>query len=251
MANVLQVGSQEFTAAEVMPLLVNYGLLPQFLREVVIDQAIAAVSCDADEVVLAQEQFAARYRLTTPEAVQSWAASQGMTIEQVTSPSIRALRLAKFKQATWGNRVGSYFLKIKPDLDQVVYSVLRTQNRGLAQELYFRIQAGEQSFAELARTYSQGPEAHTNGLLGPVELKLCHPVLKPLLMTCQPGQLRPPTRLEEWFVILRLEQRIPAQLNDALRQRLLDDLFETWLREQIIQLQPRLVPDSLSIPVSA
>jgi hypothetical protein len=52
-------------------------------------------------------------------------------------------------------------------------------------------------------------------------------------------------------VILRLEQRIPAQLNDALRQRLLDELFEIWLREQMIQLQPHLVPDSLSIPIPA
>jgi parvulin-like peptidyl-prolyl isomerase len=251
MTNVLQVGSQVITAAEVIPLLVNYRLLPQFLREIVIDQAIAAVSCDADEVVLAQEQFAAKYRLTTPEAVQSWAASQGMTIEQVTNLSIRALRLAKFKQATWGNTIVSYFLKIKPGLDKVVYSVIRTQDRGLAQELYFRIQAGEQSFAELARTYSQGPEAHTNGLFGPMELHRSHPTLRPLLMTCQPGQLRLPIRLEEWFVILRLEQRIPAQLNDALRQRLLDELFEIWLREQMIQLQPHLVPDSLSIPIPA
>jgi len=50
--------------------------------------------------------------------------------------------------------------------------VIRTKDPGVAQELYFRIQAGEQSFAEVAREYSQGPEAYTCGLLGPVELSM-------------------------------------------------------------------------------
>jgi hypothetical protein len=80
-------------------------------------------------------------------------------------------------------------------LDKVVYSVIRTKDMGVAQELYFRIQEGEQSFSELAREYSQGPEALTGGLTGPVELILPPRPLAGMLSVSQPDQLWPPPSL--------------------------------------------------------
>lgn len=107
---------------------------------------------------------------------------------------------------------------------------------GLAQELYFRIQEGEQSFAELAREYSQGSEARTGGLLGPMTLSTPHPLIARILFASQPGQLSSPIRIEEWFVIVRLEKLIPAQLDASMRRRLLNELFESWLWKQLNQL---------------
>ena len=46
----------------------------------------------------------------------------------------------------------------------MVYSLIRSKDPGVAQELYFRIQEGENTFSELARQYSQGSEAQTGGL---------------------------------------------------------------------------------------
>jgi parvulin-like peptidyl-prolyl isomerase len=107
---------------------------------------------------------------------------------------------------------------------------------GIAQELYFRILEGEQTFGELAREYSQGPEAQTDGLIGPVELSVPHPTLAQMLTLSQPGQLCPPTRVGEWLVIVRLEKFIPAQMDDAMRRRLFNECFNTWLQEQLQQL---------------
>jgi len=107
---------------------------------------------------------------------------------------------------------------------------------GIAQELYFRIQAKENSFADLAREYSLGPEAQTGGLVGPVELNALHPVMVQMLSSSQPGQILPPTRIAEWFVILRLEKFIPAQLDESMKARLLNELFEAWLQEQQKQI---------------
>jgi parvulin-like peptidyl-prolyl isomerase len=114
-----------------------------------------------------------------------------------------------------------------------VYSLIRTNDIGIAQEIYFRLQAEEQSFGELAREYSQGSEAQTNGLVGPVELQSIHPVLAKLLSTSQPQQLLPPTQLENWIVILRLEKLLLVQLDNALRHRLLNELFNNWLQAQM------------------
>ncbi|MEQ9358976.1 peptidylprolyl isomerase [Coleofasciculus chthonoplastes] len=235
MTAILKVGDQTITAEEVIPLLAKYQLLPQLLREIIIDQAIATLDCTDEEKNAASEQFYTKNQLTSQEERQAWRDRQDLSLEQVEELAVRGLKLEKFKQATWGHKIESYFLKRKGRLDRVIYSLIRTKEAAIAQELYFRIQEGEQSFNELARDYSQGPEAQTGGLVGPVELSTPHPTLAQMLTVSQPGQLLPPTRLGDWFIVIRLEKFLPVQLDDPMRQRLLDEMFTTWLKEQLRQ----------------
>jgi parvulin-like peptidyl-prolyl isomerase len=118
----------------------------------------------------------------------------------------------------------------------VVYSLLRVQDAGMAQELYFRLADDHATFDQLARQYSQGPEAQTGGLIGPVDLGTPHRALARMLSVSQPGQLWPPTLVNDWFIIVRLEKFLPAQLDNSMRQHLLNELFNTWLQEQLQQV---------------
>ncbi|HEY9861030.1 MAG TPA: peptidylprolyl isomerase [Candidatus Obscuribacterales bacterium] len=237
MTVILQVGDRAITVAEIIPLLSRYQLLPQLLREVLLDQVITPHTCTPEEVTEACQQFYAQNQLTSEEAQQAWLSQQQLTPEEFGARIERGLRIEKFKQATWGIKLESYFLQRKGQMDKVIYSLVRTQDVGIAQELYFRIQEGEQSFADLAREYSQGPESQTGGLIGPVELSTPHPQLARVLSMSQPGQLWPPTQLGEWVVIVRLEKFIPAQLDEPMRQRLLNELFNNWLQEQLHQIK--------------
>lgn len=240
MTQILQIGNRTITSAEIIPLLAGYQMLPQLLREIIIDQAIAPIACTPEEKASAFEQFYKKNQLTTEAERRATLERYSITPEQLEAWVTRELRILKFKQATWGHRLKFHFLHYKSKLDKVIYSLIRTQDPDVAQELYFRIQAGEQSFAELAREYSQGPEAQKGGVLGPVELRIPHPALAKMLSISQPGQMWPPTRLGEWFVIVRLEKFIPAQLDDSMCQQLLQELFEAWLSEQMNQERGRV-----------
>lgn len=233
MAVVLKVGSRSVTADEVLPLMAGFQMLPKFLQELIIDEAIAGVVCTDEEKANACEQFYAQNQIVEDAARQSWLQRFGMTQAQLEALAVRGVRIDKFKQERWGIKLESYFLERKGTLDKVIYSLIRTKDVGIAQEVYFRINDGEQSFAELAREYSQGPEAQTDGLIGPVELNVPHPALANLLSRSQPGELSPPTRVGEWMVIVRLERFIPCQMDESMRQRLLDEQFKTWLQEQM------------------
>ncbi|MGM3305460.1 peptidylprolyl isomerase [Anabaena sp. WFMT] len=210
------------TAPEVLQLLAKYQLIPSLLREVIIDQAIAQIECTPQEEQLACEQLAQQYQ-----------GRQELSSEQLNSTAIRQLKLEKFKEASWGQDLESYFFQRKPQLDKVIYSLITTADIGIAQEIYFRIQEGEQSFAQLAREYAQGPEAQTDGLVGPVELQSLHQSLVKILSTSQPRQISPPTQIGEWIVIVRLEKLLPAQMDRPLRQRLLNERFQGWLQTQL------------------
>ena len=235
MSVVLEVDNQVYTAEDLVPLLIQYQMLPKLAQEILTDRLIAEIKCSEEENTRIFEQFCQQNQLTSEEKVQQWLDKQGLNREQLQNLITKKLRIDKYKQATWGDQVDAHFIKRKSQLDRVVYSLIRVEKPEVAQELYFRIKDNENTFSALAMEYSQGTEAQTGGLIGPVEINAPHPKIAQILATCQPGQLVPPTRVGEWIVIIRLENYLSAKLDNPMRQRMLDELFGRWLNEAIQQ----------------
>jgi glycosyltransferase involved in cell wall biosynthesis/parvulin-like peptidyl-prolyl isomerase len=246
---LLKVHNQMLTTQEIIPLLSRYQLLPKLQQELIIDEAMsktgfayASFTCSSEEQAKCYQEFCEQNQLSSEVERQAWLQQQNITETQFLELATRNLRIEKFKKTTWGSKLETHFRQLKPQLDQVVYSLIRIRDGAAAQELYFRLLEGEQSFAELARQYSQGAEAQTGGLIGPVSLSTPHPQLGRILALGQPGQLSPPTNIGDWWLIVRLEKFLPAQLDEPMRQRLLNQLFSTWLKEQLQQTsQPQPV----------
>jgi parvulin-like peptidyl-prolyl isomerase len=232
MAPVLQIGETRLDASVLLEKLNQYQLMPRLVQEIVIDAALEAIECDLQE---ACQAFFSQRQLFSEEQRQAWLQQQKMTPEQFKMTALREAKLARFKADTWNHQVESYFLQRKGQLDRVLYSLIRTKDASLAQELYFRLNDDGADFSELAREYSEGQEAQTGGLIGPVELNVPHPTLARILSISQPGQIWTPTPIGEWFVIARLEKFLPAQLDEAMRQRLIEELFKTWLQQTLQQ----------------
>jgi parvulin-like peptidyl-prolyl isomerase len=249
--DLVQLHQRTIEVDRLISLLGTYQLLPQLYQALLIDQAIEPIECGLEETQQARQQFYEAQGITGESERQAWILQRGLTEAQLEFQATRSLRIEKFKQATWGNKLEAYFLTCKPQLDQVIYSMIRTSSLSTAQELYFRIKAGEQSFADVAREYSQGVEAQTGGLIGPMPISQPHPALAARLRSTQPGQLLPPTRFGEWIVILRLEKLIPARLDDAMRQKLLDKLFQDWLQQSVNTLMTSPAHSSIVTSVTS
>lgn len=228
-----QLGGQHLSLPQLICQLRRYNLLPALAKELIIDQAIGAVPLTEAEQSQAMEAFLQAENITEADQRRQFLHQRGLADHELSDLACRDLKLQKFKADTWGHKLESYFLQRKAQLDQVRYSLIRTQDPGLAQELYFRIQDDGQPFADLAREFSAGPEAQVGGLIGPVELSVPHPHLARLLSISQPGQLWPPNRIGDWFVVVRLEEFIAARLDPPTRQRLLDELCQSWLTTQV------------------
>jgi parvulin-like peptidyl-prolyl isomerase len=235
MTAVIQTGEEIITASELIPLLTNYQMLSRVVAEYIIDEAIKPIKCTPEEITTACQQFALANQLTTETERLTWLNRHQLNLEQFIAIATRNLKIAKFKQAFWGDQVKHYFFKNKQQFDRVIYSIIRVQDLDLAQEIYFRIQAKEQSFAELARQYSQGAEALLGGLVGVVELKTLPQPLKEALSTNQTEGNTLPLRMGKWMTIVRLEKYIHAQLDEQTQQRILNELFNNWLQQQLQQ----------------
>jgi parvulin-like peptidyl-prolyl isomerase len=248
MVAILQIGDAQLNPADLIAKLDHYQLLPKLVQEVVIDQALETLDISPQD---AYQTFCQQRQLLTPEQQQAWMQQQQLSAEQMQRLALREIKLARFKEETWGTQVESYFLQQKARLDRVLYSLIRTKDASLAQELYFRLNDDGEFFSELAKAYSEGQEAQTGGLIGPVELTVPHPMLARLLSIGQPGQIWSPTPIGEWYVIARLEKFLPAQMDEPMRQRLLDDMFKAWLQQQLQKAEVKLVDAPAELPANA
>ena len=224
------------SGAEVMALLKQYALLPQLQRELIIDRSLADVVCSQEEVFSAYKAFYHKYQINSDEDRTQWLERNHFTLDQFEYLVLRTIKLDRFKQNNFNNRVDSYFLQRKAQLDRATYSLLRVKDPHLAQELFFRIQDGEANFTDLVKQYSGGQEAEIGGLVGPHDMTVPHPDLARKIRSLKAGQLAPPVQIADWFVIVRLEKYLPAQLDKDMRGRLIGELYEQWLQGQLNQL---------------
>lgn len=215
-----------------LPRLLAYDMLPQLLREQIIDRAIEPITCSADETTEAVQRFFEQQGIYQDSAYAIWLKRYSMAPTQLEFAATRPLRIEKFKTQMWQHHINSYFLQRKDRLDRIIYSCVRVKDGSLANELYYRLREGEQVFSELARDYSEGPEALTGGVIGPTELGCLPQPLAQILRASQARQLRGPIPFATCFLILRVEKMIPAQLDESMRNQLIGELFEAWLQQQ-------------------
>ena len=216
--------------------LARWGLLHQVQREECIDHLLDEVDQpDANQLKTLQEQWLQAHELPNQQALQGWLNQQGLNQENWTELITRPWRWQQWCHGHFKDQLTTYYLKRKPLLDRVSYSLLRVKDKALATELYLRIKEGEATFEQVASEYSAGPERNSGGQLGPVPMQQPHPVLARLLQVSSPGQLWSPKQLENWWIVVRLNQLHTTELDSNTAQQLALELGEQHL-EQILEL---------------
>ncbi len=210
----------------------KYNLLPQLQREIMIDDAISSIGCTPQELETAYQKVIATMEATNDQQLSKDFPQSYNAKKQIHASVTRKLKIEKFKQVTWGEEVSSYFISRKKNLDKIVYSKIAHEDEAVATEIFFRIMEKEKSFTQLALEYPQTPEADVNRIYDPIKVCSTDSKIAPLLLKIQPGEVLPPINCNNLFVVMRFEKIIPAVLDEEMRCRLLDELFENWLQER-------------------
>ena len=247
MSSTIQVGKRIFTTDAICERLSKSELLPQLLREMIIDEILADWEIELDgKIPYNREEFAEGC-----DKLGKLAGYQGLNQLQLYKIVDRHLRLRKFKHARWNSQVHSYYLKHKSRFDRVEFSLMGVTDLGLAEELFFRVQSGEQSFNDLAFKYSECEAARDGGRIRSNNIDQSHPGIAAHLVNLRAGELSPILLLNKLYIFVRLEGYIFTELNDSLNDILIDELFETWVQEQIsIRLGLFELVDSVDTPVA-
>jgi parvulin-like peptidyl-prolyl isomerase len=213
-------------------LLKRHGLLEPLVRAEIVDQAVATTAVSAEEEAGAIKQLRQQQGLNEEGAFAAFLTKQALSQEELAWKLTLPLRIQRHSQEHFGHKAEAHFLDRKNQLDRVVYSLLRVRDGFLARELYLRISEGEANFADLAAEFSLGKEKDTKGIVGPVPLTQAHPILAEVLRTSQSGELHQPIRIDEWFLVVRLESFTPASLDPATEGQMARELFEQSLKSE-------------------
>ncbi len=219
------------------------GFLGDILRQYVLDQEIAnREDLEVNSAVIEQAviDFRLQQQLTDPKVFQEWLNRNGSDYSTFHSQINSNFKVEKLKSVIADAKLQEYFIERKVFLDRVVLSRIIVENQELADELKIQIQEGT-SFEELAQEHSIADDRISNGMMGPVSRGTMPDLIRSAIDSAEPGDLVGPIEVEQRWALFRVEQVIPATLdNQQLRQTLQTELFERWLAEKIQKMTVKL-----------
>ncbi|WP_416676272.1 peptidylprolyl isomerase [Egbenema bharatensis] len=184
--------------------------------------------------------FRLQNQLTESDQFQEWLANNNLTYDAFHNQVSVNFKLKALKDSITAAKLQEHFIERKIFLDRVVLSRIITTNKELADELHSQIQDGA-SFEQLAREYSITDDKVMNGMVGPVSRGSMPDILRSAVDLAKVGDVVGPLGLEDRWGLFRIEEVLPATLDDPqLKQSLEDELFEQWLNEKMQQVPIKL-----------
>lgn len=231
-------------------LLLQRGILRHTAKDLLLQRLRDSVCFTPEEQAIVLSNLWYGVPGDPPASLQGdWIASLPELIQGPLRDRWNQIRLQKWMENNYVDRVEPYFLERRADLEQVVYGMIRLRNQGIAEELYLRLLDDAANFGSLARSYSLGEERYTRGLVGPMLISQPHATIRAVLDKLTVGEVHPPFRVDTWVLLVQMEHRRPASLNDATRLQLFDELLtqdlEATLDASLQSIYPGLLVPAL------
>ena len=236
----MEIASLEVLTIDCIKLLEKNNLLYKLIAQEVQEEKLLGVEINEEEKINLKNIFLAQNGLKTEEDLQNFLNKTQINEELFYSKICKPLKVKKYSLNHYIHMVEGRFIKKKDDLDSITYSLLRVSNYNLSQELFYRIQDGDSDFGKLSSEFSEGLEKNSKGIIGPVSISQTHPILRKLLISSKVGELNQPIKVNDFWVISRLESFNKAKLNDEMKLFLAQQIFEENIQEISVKLHGNL-----------
>jgi len=212
---------------------IKWGIEGLIKREIVIDRLIHdEKESDSPEDELIQSYLKSNC-INTQEELSRWMLKLNLDKSSLLVRAQRHAKWIKICEKKYKNQAATIFLKNKAKLDKVSYSMIWIEDEALANEVFVRIKEGECSIDDAILLSSNPPQGLAIGRVGPLKLLELPDALAELLRISQPKQVWPPIKVENGWAIVKNEKLWPAVFNKEEKSKLLIELGEQWIAEEI------------------
>lgn len=203
----------------------------RIVQKVARDRGIWVTS---QEVQFEADQFRRRYQLEQSADTLAWLADQQITPDDWESGICDRLLTQKLTKTLFDQEVEQYFAKNRLQFDRVSLYQILFSDQQLARDVFHQIKNSEISFYEAASRYdSDGQQHPCCGYAGTFYRWMLNPDIAASVFDQQIGQVIDPIETEQGYHLLRVEQILPAELTPELRQELLNQRFQIWLKSEL------------------
>jgi parvulin-like peptidyl-prolyl isomerase len=223
------------------------GKIPEMihgiLQQRVLEQAAKELRIDISDEELQEgaDRFRVANKLESANATERWLQDRMLSMDDFEQLVTTNLLTYKVADRLFGEQVAPHFHQnILNYAAAVIYEVV-VSDRNLAIELFYAIQEGDMSFADVAQRYGQDSETQRKGgYLGSVPRQKMLPEVSAAVFAAQPPQIVEPILSAKGTYLIWVEEIVNPTLDDSLREQIRWQLFQEWLQQKINVLRTQL-----------
>ncbi len=213
-------------------LLVRNNLLNPLIRSEIINSLLDNIPINKDMKNEIKSNIFKKENIKDDSEFDLWIKKKSTTEDKIYELISTTARLDNYCKKEYIHMAEARFLKRKNDLDTVTYSLIRVNEMFLAQELFLRLEENPSQLGDIASNYSTGAERMTRGIVGPVSLSKGHPTLVEHLKNAKIGEISQPKRIDNLWIIARVESRQISSLNEEMKLLMCKEIFNEHIDNQ-------------------
>lgn len=191
------------------------------------------ITVTEEELQAAGNDFRQENKLWGIQETMAWLDQQRISVEDWSQGIRMALLEKKLKERLFGARVDGQYFQNRDRYKRVALSQILVVDLATAWKIVQMLREGHASFCALALEYSKGKlSQEKGGFLGIRYLTELIPEVAEAVNNVKEGEIIGPIQSQVGYHVVTVEKWFPTQLNEAVREEILESLFQDWLREQ-------------------
>lgn len=161
----------------------------------------------------------------------AWLEEQRITVDEWSQGIKVALLENKLKEHLFSAAVDNAYVSNRNNYRRVALSQILVTDLATAWKIVQMLREGQASFSALALEHSKGKQSQENGGFVGIRylVELIPEIAKPLT-EAKEDEIIGPVQTKVGYHVLRVEKWFPIELNQGVREQIMDSLFQVWLQ---------------------
>ena len=225
---LLWIGDTPFTGTDLLEAMCMQKLQIPIAKELVLKKELDAVEITESDNNRLLGNFKTTNKLTKADEYNRYLEKNKINEKVLKRFLQRPEKIRQFKEEKWGPRVNALYLRNKDKYDKMSYYLLKSTNSDVMQEVYFRLKDKEETWESMS---SQFPGS-ISPMKGPIAIEKIESNLVKRMRSAGTGKIIKPLRIENEYIIAELINVEPSKLDQKLREKILEDEFNEWLKTE-------------------
>jgi parvulin-like peptidyl-prolyl isomerase len=223
------------------------GKIPSLVRGIIRRKIIGAqvqqagIEPSTVELQQAADRFRLVNKLESAEATNKWLQEHHLSVDDFEDLVTQDLLANQLAYHLFANRVEQFFHQNLLDYSAAIFYEIILEDRDLAMELFYSLQEGDLSFADVAQQYISDPEfRRRGGYVGTVGRKQLRPEISAAIFAAKPPQLIKPVITSVGVHLIQVAEIIEPKLDERVHHQILMEMFERWLSEKVLEISAQI-----------
>jgi hypothetical protein len=214
------------------------NLVENVVQQRVILQAAAeeGITISTEELQKAADAMRTANNLLSAQSTLTWLERHHLSIEDFEDIAYYTLVQQKLAQKVCASQVEAYFAAHQLDYAIAVIYEVKIEDHDLAMELFYALTEGDIDFLSIVHQYLEPANRLRGQYRRIVRRRDLKPNFSAVIFAAQPPTVLKPIRVDRQSHLIYVTELIEPELTAEVRQQIMEQLFQEWLRQKSKQV---------------